>query len=46
MDRGLPAIVAVAIRESALDPWIRVAALVGSLSSTTYGLYPRKDGSL
>jgi hypothetical protein len=42
----LPVMVAMAIWESALDLWIRVVALVGCLFWTTFGLYPRKDGSL
>ena len=36
---------AVAVWETSLDLWIRLVALAGCLTWTTFGLYPRKDGS-
>jgi hypothetical protein len=41
----LPVMVAVAVWESTLDLWIRLVTLVACLIWTTFGLYPRKDGS-
>jgi NO-binding membrane sensor protein with MHYT domain len=41
----LPVIAAVAVWETSLDLWIRLVALAACLTWTTFGLYPRKDGS-